>query len=169
MLEQLISFFQNSFTPEIVTFVLSMLPISELRGAIPVGICSGIPVSKTFLIAVVGNLVPILPILLLLDPVSRRLMRYHPFEVFFEWLFARTRRKGKLIERLELVGLMLFVAIPLPITGAWTGSVAAFLFDIPVRKAFPAIIAGVLIAGTVVTGVSLGVFGSLEWLLGFHC
>jgi len=168
--EQIISFFQQTFSPEVSTFIVSMLPIAELRGGIPLGLCfNSVSLPVTFAIAVVGNLVPIPAILLLLGPISDRLMKYRPCEVFFSWLFQRTRRKGKMIERFELVGLTLFVAIPLPVTGAWTGSAAAFLFGIPFVRAFPAIIVGVLIAGCVVTSVSLGLFAGLDWLVGFHC
>jgi uncharacterized membrane protein len=111
---------------------------------------------KTALYSVIGNMLPIVFILLLLEPAYNLLSRYKGFDRFFEWIFRRTRRKGKLIERLEIVGLILFVAIPLPVTGAWTGSVAAFLFRVPFWKAFAAIFCGVLIACTVVTLASLG-------------
>ena len=170
MKEEIITFFQEAFSPEVSTFLVSMLPIAELRGGIPLGICfNDVSIPTTFAIAVAGNLIPIPAILLLLGPISERLMKYKPCETFFNWLFQRTRRKGKLIERFELLGLALFVAIPLPVTGAWTGSAAAFLFGIPFWRAFPAIIVGVLIAGSVVTSISLGLFAGLDWLIGFHC
>jgi uncharacterized membrane protein len=112
---------------------------------------------KAYIIAVIGNFLPVIPILLFLGVVSEWLTsRYKIFDRFFGWLFERTRRKSKLIERFEAIGLILFVAIPLPITGAWTGCVAAFLFKIPLKQAIPAISAGILISGIIVTLASLG-------------
>jgi len=145
-------------SPEVVVLILATLPIFELRGSVPIGILLfKLPVWETAVYSIVGNMLPIVFILLLLEPAYKRLVRYPRLDRFFQWLFARTRRKGKLIERLELVGLILFVAVPLPVTGAWTGSVAAFLFKIPFWKAFPAILCGVCIACLVVTLASLGV------------
>ncbi len=145
-------------SPQVAVLLLAMLPIFELRGAVPVGILLfRLPVGETVIYSIVGNMLPILPLLLLFDPVYARLSRYPKLEGFFQWLFRRTRRKGRLVERLEVVGLALFVAIPLPVTGAWTGSVAAFLFRIPTWKAMPAIFCGVLIACGIVTLASLGV------------
>jgi uncharacterized membrane protein len=114
-------------------------------------------VGQAYFWAVLGNIIPVIPLLLFLGPVSEYLRRYAIWDRFFTWLFARTRRRSELIEKLEVIGLTLFVAVPLPITGAWTGTVAAFLFDIPFKHALPAIILGVLIAGGVVTLASLGV------------
>jgi uncharacterized membrane protein len=143
---------------ELITFILSTLPISELRGAIPYAITVGdMSWQKAYAISVVGNFVPVVPIVLLIGPVSEYLRRVRQFDRFFDWLFARTRRKGKLIERFEILGLILFVAIPLPVTGAWTGSVAAFLFGVRKSVAFPAILCGILIAGVVVTLATTGV------------
>lgn len=148
----------GEISPRLVTLLLAALPISELRGAIPYAITvGGMSWQEAFIIAVIGNFLPVIPILLLLESVSDYLMRYAPFNRFFTWLFERTRRKGRLVERFEAVGLTLFVAVPLPVTGAWTGCVAAFIFKIPLKYAIPAVFAGILIAGTVVTLASLGV------------
>jgi uncharacterized membrane protein len=149
--------YAHKISPELVTVVLAALPISELRGAIPYAITvGGMSWQKAFALSVVGNFLPVLPILLLLETVSTWLRRYTLWDRFFSWLFERTRRRGKLIERFEALGLVLFVAIPLPVTGAWTGCVAAFIFKVPLRLALPAILGGILIAGTVVTLASLG-------------
>ncbi len=145
-------------SPEFAVLLLAMLPIFELRGSVPVGILLfDLSVGKTAFYSIVGNMLPILPLLFLFEPVHRRLSRYPAFERFFAWIFRRTRRRGKMIERFKVVGLTLFVAVPLPVTGAWTGSVAAFLFRIPVWQAFPAILCGVVIACVVVTLATLGV------------
>jgi uncharacterized membrane protein len=144
--------------PRLLTVVIAALPIFELRGAIPVAILAGnLSWQEAYLFAVIGNFLPVIPILLLLERVSKWLMRYSIWNRFFTWLFERTRRKGKLIERFEALGLAMFVAIPLPVTGAWTGCVAAFLFKIPLRTAVPMIICGILTAGVIVTLASLGV------------
>ncbi len=141
----------------LTTFLLAMAPISELRGAIPYAMTVGkMSWQSAFLISVVGNFVPVIPILLLIGPLSERLRRYPVCDRFFQWLFARTRRKGKLIERFEALGVCLFVAVPLPMTGAWTGAAAAFVFGVRLRYAIPAIAAGILIAGTIVTLVVTG-------------
>ena len=145
-----------------------MLPISELRGAIPVGIgLYELPVLTTVFMALVGNIVPVLFILYAFEwfyTISSRNSTL--FQHFFEWLFKRTRHRfeGKYKKYGDLA-LILFVAIPLPITGAWTGSLAAFLFGIPPRRALPLIALGVVIAGVVVTLITTGVLESLEFLV----
>ena len=148
-----------SGTPhEVTTAVLAMLPVSELRGAIPYAVLVGqMHWAEAYVIAVAANFVPVVPIIYLVGPLSVWLRRWRTCDRFFDWLFARTRRKGKLIERFEALGLMLFVAIPLPMTGAWTGCVAAFVFGVRKRVALPVIFAGICIAGVIVTLASVGV------------
>ena len=136
--------------------VISTLPIVELRGAIPVGIAAfHMPWWKVYLIAVLGNMLPIPFILLLLGPASNLLMRIPLGKRFLDWLFARTRRKSAQIEKYEALGLTLFVAIPLPVTGGWTGAMAAFLMGISFWKSMLYILLGVMIAGVIVTTLSL--------------
>ncbi len=131
-------------------------PISELRGAIPVAIAGfHFPWYYAFLIAIIGNLLPVPFILLFLDTFSRLLSKIGIFKRMLQWLFERTRRRGKIIERYERIGLALFVAIPLPLTGAWTGSLAAVLFGLKFKHAFLSIFIGILIAGTIVTCATL--------------
>jgi uncharacterized membrane protein len=142
----------------LAVFVIAMLPIFELRGAIPVGYALGMPSPLLiYLLAVAGNFVPVLPIILLLGPAERTLRRYRTWDRFFDWLFRRTVSRSHLVRRYQSLGLILFVAIPAPVTGAWTGSVAAYLFKLPLRMAIPCIILGILIAGVVVSLASLGV------------
>ena len=157
MREQLLETFQQ-LPPPLAVFLVAMLPIFELRGAIPLGYAMGMesPV-LIYLIAVAGNFAPVLPILFLLGPAERTLRRFKTVDRFFDWLFRRTVSRSKLIKKYESLGLILFVAIPAPMTGAWTGSVAAYLFKLPLRMAIPCIILGILIAGVVVTLVSQGV------------
>jgi len=152
---------------EMIVLSMAMLPILELRGAIPWALkfAPHIPLAKTYLLAVAGNFIPVIPILLLLDPVSRFLRKAPIFDKFFNWLFARTRRRGRLIERYEAIGLTLFVAVPLPVTGAWTGALAAFVFGIKFRWAIICIGLGILIAGIVVTVAAKGAFSFLDWAI----
>jgi uncharacterized membrane protein len=156
--ESVLHVFQ-SLPPEWTTFVVAMLPIIELRGAIPYAIGVGMPWPQAYVLAVAGNLVPIVPLLLFLGPVSEWLRRLPGFGRFFDWLFARTQRRSGLIQRYGPLGLAIFVSIPLPITGGWTGAAAAYLFGFPFRRSFPAITVGVLVAGVVVTLGVKGVIG----------
>ncbi|AKB85920.1 small multi-drug export protein [Methanococcoides methylutens] len=151
----------------LATVVLSALPVSELRGAIPVAIgIYGIDPVDAYLLAIIGNLLPVIPLLLFLDPVSSYLRRFKIGDSFFTWLFTRTRRKhSENMDRYGTLALTLFVAIPLPVTGAWTGCAAAFVFGVKFRNAFMAITAGVLISGIVVTVVTLAGMGAIDLLL----
>ena len=156
-----ISHLFNNFPPELATFIISMLPISELRGAIPVaiGVYNLNPV-ETYFIAIAGNIVPVIFILKYIDPVSKYLMSKSKFfDKFFTFLFERTRRKhnGK-FEKWGALALITFVAVPLPVTGGWSGALAAFVFGVPFRRALLLISLGIMIAGVIVTGLSLGVF-----------
>ena len=156
MKEQLLLYLQH-LSPEAATVIVAMLPIFELRGAIPLALGLGLNVWQAYFLAILGNIIPVIPLLLFLGPVSEYLRRFPFWDRFFDWLFTRTRRRSELVERLEVIGLMLFVAVPLPVTGAWTGTAAAFLFDIPFKHALPAIVVGVMIAGVIVSLASLGV------------
>jgi uncharacterized membrane protein len=145
-----------AFLPkELFVFIIAGLPVLELRGAIPIGLSIGLELKKTILISIAGNTLPVIPLLFFLEPVSGFLRQYWPFRGFFDWLFERTKRRSALIEKFEFLGLMLFVAIPLPITGAWTGCVAATLFKIRFRYAFSAIFLGICIASVIVALVCL--------------
>ncbi len=160
----------KGFTPELAVFLTSMLPIIELRGALPMAInLFHIAWPKAFLISFIGNLVPVPLILWLLGPIVSFLSKIKPLNSFFRWLFERTRRKGnKVIEKYEEIGLLAFVAIPLPGTGAWTGALIAFLFGLDFKKSFIVITIGVFIAGIIVTCLCiLGWLGALIAGIGF--
>ena len=134
-------------------FLLAMTPVGELRASLPAGILFyGLDWKIVFLVSLLGNLVPVVFLLLLLGPVSNRLSKnFLIFNKFFDWLFERTRKKtSERIKKYGEIALISFVAIPLPFTGAWTGAIAAFLFGIPFKKAFLLIAAGVIIAGIIV-------------------
>ena len=137
-----------------------MSPFLELRGSIPIALSVyQLPVWSAYLISVLGNVVPVIFILWLLSAVSRFLSsHFYFFNRFFVWLFERTRKNHQSkFERWKEFALVIFVAIPLPLTGAWTGSLCAFVFGIPFKKAFPLITLGVVIAGVIVTLTTLGI------------
>lgn len=152
MIEMLKNLIHNK---EVVVFILAMLPVSELRGAIPAGLAMGVPLAKVLLISIIGNIVPIIPMLFFFQPVSERLRRFRIWRGFFDWFFERTRKKSDIIQKYEALGLAIFVGIPLPMTGAWTGCVAATMFKMKFRYAFISIIAGILTAAAIVTAVCL--------------
>lgn len=162
---QLIELF-SSVPHWLSTILLSATPISELRGAIPIAIgVYGMDPVETYILAVIGNMLPVIPLLLFLDPVSTYLRRFKIGDMFFSWLFTRTHHKHS--ERFEKYGtfaLTIFVAIPLPVTGAWTGCAAAFVFGIKFRHALLAISAGVMIAGVIVTAFTLGGISIIDLL-----
>ncbi|MFA5736719.1 MAG: small multi-drug export protein [Candidatus Paceibacterota bacterium] len=150
----------NFLPPEILTLIVAATPISELRGAIPLalGVFNFTPI-KSFLLAWLGNLIPVFLLLWWLDPVADFLgTRFSLAKKFFDWLFARTRQK--FLTRYEALGelaLIIFVAIPFPLTGAWTGSVASFLFGVPPKRALWLIAFGVAISGVIMIFLSSGV------------
>ncbi len=131
-------------------------PISELRGAIPWAVL-GLDFEwyQALPLAIMGNLLPVPFILLFIDWITRQLSRVAFFERIISRVFSMTRRRGRMIQRWERVGLVLFVAIPLPITGAWTGSLAAVLFGLRFRHALVSVVLGVIIAGGVVTAATM--------------
>ena len=142
--------------PPLVLFVISMVPFIELRGAVPVGILLyRMDWQQVLLISIIGNMVPIPLILRYAAPVERWFRRFERWDRWLDRLFARTRRKhAKRVERFGVLLLLLFVSIPLPVTGAWMGALLAYLYDLPKMQALGAIFGGVVIAGLLVTGLS---------------
>ena len=148
--------FSLDFSRVLVVLAIAASPISELRGAIPIAIIQfHFPWQYAFLVAVIGNLLPVPLILIFLNTFSKFLSKVGGFAKMLHWFSERTRRRGKIIERYGWIGLVLFVAIPFPVTGAWTGSLAAVLFGLKFKQAFLSILGGILIAGTIVTCATL--------------
>lgn len=146
----------------LIVMGVAALPISELRGAIPLAILQyHMPPVTAYVLAVIGNLIPILLVLALLRPLVTFLSRINLFRNIIARLFAITRKHhGEKFERWGKVALVILVAIPVPvIAGAWTGALVAFLFDVPFWQSFRLIALGVLIAGLVIT---LGTLGLLQ-------
>lgn len=140
-------------------FLAALTPIGELRVSIPLGLTVfHQPVWIVFIVSIIGNIIPPIFILWLFPKISKWLMANSKLmNKFLTWLFDRTRKKTKdKIEKYGNLALIIFVAIPLPNTGAWTGALAAWLFGIPFKKAVPNIFYGVVIAGIVVTIITAG-------------
>ncbi len=149
---------ETTFGNVLMTFLISMVPVLELRVAIPAGVIAGLDIKIALLTAVIGNLVPIPFIIVFIRKI-------------FKWMQTKSERLAKIVKhfedqaeskkaqvlRYEFWGLMIFVAIPLPGTGAWTGALIAAMLDMQLKRAFPAIAAGVLAAATIVTILTYGV------------
>ncbi len=143
---------KKNITKEFIILIIATLPIIELRGALPIALhYFRLPFLKSIFLSIVGNLLPILPILFLLKFIVNLLIKINLFKKFFDWLFSRTQRKSKIIERYEILGLIIFVGIPLPTTGAWTGALASFILGLNPFLSFFAIFLGVLIASIIVS------------------
>ncbi|MBI2450521.1 MAG: small multi-drug export protein [Candidatus Nealsonbacteria bacterium] len=154
----MLNFFQN-LSPELIIASLSALPFTELRGSIPIALgVYKLPVVTAFFLAVLGNIAAAVLVLLGLEFFSGYLMRkFSLANRFLNWLFKRTRESHqKKFEGWKELALMLFVAVPLPLTGAWSGALCSFIFGIPVKRAIIAISLGVVIAGLLVTLISYG-------------
>lgn len=138
--------------------LLSMVPVIELRGAIPLGCGLGMPAWQVFVASVVGNMLPVPFIILFIRKIFEFMRKHWPWlNGLLDRIEARAQSKLDTVRRFEVLGLCLFVAIPLPGTGAWTGALIAALLDMRLRRALPTILLGVLIAGVIVTMVSYGV------------
>lgn len=157
MSEYLIELVSN--TPHwLATFLLSLLPVAELRLAIPVAITSyDMNVFQAFAIACIGNMLPIPFIILFIRPIFAWLKNFRLFKGLVEKLEARGNAKKETVLKYEFWGLVILVAIPLPGTGAWTGALVAGLMDMRFKSAIPAIFLGVIIAGVIVTLATTGV------------
>lgn len=163
MSEQLAAYFVELFNgkipEELIIFIVSLFPVLELRGGLIAAKLLGIDLIKAFIICFIGNILPVPFILLFIRYIFNFLRRFKLFAKFIDKLESRTRAKGEKVKKYQEWGLLAFVAIPLPGTGAWTGALLADLFDLRIKKAFPIICLGVLIAGIIMSIVSYGLLG----------
>lgn len=143
---------------------ISMLPIVELRGAIPIGVGMGLPFINTYLVAAICNMLPIPFILLLVKPVLQWMAKLKPFAELANFFLEKGHAAGAKFGDAKYWALYTFVAIPLPGTGAWTGSLAASLLDLDKKKSFLAVFGGVLTAGIIMGCASYGLIGALSAL-----
>lgn len=149
----------EAFANYVYILIISMLPIIELRGAIPVAFALGMPLIPSFIVSVIGNLLPVPFILWLITPFCNWLKKTRLFKWFPEFLERKVNKNKEKVTKYANWGLFLFVAIPLPGTGAWTGALIASFLDFKFKDAFWAIVGGVLTAGIIMSLVSYGVLG----------
>ena len=148
---------ETEFGKCIFTMLVSMVPIIELRGGLPFGVALGLPYHLAFPAAVLGNLIPAPFIIVYIRRIFELMRKYLPrLNGLVDQLAEKAHLKGQKVQKYQYIGLWLFVAIPLPGTGAWTGALIAAFLNIRLRHALPAITLGLLIAGSLVTLMTLG-------------
>ena len=155
----------NNLSKAFYVFLISMVPVVELRGAIPVGFAAGLPWYWSFIPAVIGNLLPVPFILLFICRIVSWLERKGYMKWATDFLERKVRKNAHKVQKYTTWGLMLFVAIPLPGTGAWTGALIAAFLGIEMKKALPTIAAGVVCAGLIMSVAIYGAVGFLKFLL----
>ena len=151
-------FFLNTVGEELCVLYCSMIPIIELRGAIPMGALLGLPWWQSYLLSVLGNMLPVPLILLLIKAVIGWMAksRVKFLNKISDFLLKRVEKRRDKIEKYSFWGVCLFVAVPLPVTGAWTGSLVAAMIDMKFWKALLSCLLGVMIAGVIMTVISYG-------------
>lgn len=156
------------FNKELITFGLSMLPVSEIRGAVIYGLSAMgkdfLTQLQVYIISVIGNFLPVPVILWLFRPILKRLKKTRLLRKPSLWLERRTKEKAQRLAKISAGALFIFVAIPLPTTGAWTGAMIASLLDMRYKYSLPALLAGIMVSGLIVTLIMNGVlsFGVLD-------
>ncbi len=167
MTQAIKEFFLKLVGPHLAVLICSMIPIIELRGSIPLGALLEMPFWLNYILSVVGNMLPVPIILLFVKAVLNWMAKCKIkfFNKIANWIFQKADKNRPKIETYGFWGLFIFVAIPLPGTGAWTGSLVAALIDMKFGKAILAVTLGVLSAGVIMTLISYGVLGFLSFLL----
>ena len=141
----------------VLTFLMAMVPVVELRGAIPFGVASGLSIWTSILVSIFGNLVPVPFILVFIRRIFSWLRtRNEKLNALVTRLERRAEQKKETVIRYAFWGLVILVAIPLPGTGAWTGALVAAMMEMRVKRALPAIVLGVIIAAVVVAVITYG-------------
>lgn len=148
----------KSLQAEWAVLISSVLPIIELRGAIPLGVGLGMGLWKTFILAYIGSCLPVPILIFFFKPIMAWLRGTKIFSPFAEWLHRRTERRSSKMRKYSLLGLFVFVAIPVPTTGVWTGSMIASFLNIRAKHAIPVILLGNFVAGILVLAISYGIF-----------
>ena len=158
MTEIIKNFFLNTVGEELCVFFCSMIPIIELRGAIPLGAAFGMPWWQSYFLSVIGNMLPVPIILLFVKAVITWMgkSKVKFFNKIAGFLNKRVEKRRGQIEKYSFWGVCLFVAVPLPVTGAWTGSLVAAMIDMKFWKALLSCLLGVMIAGVIMTLISYG-------------
>jgi uncharacterized membrane protein len=155
----------------LLVLLISMVPIVELRGALPVGIGMGLPAWQCYIICIIGNMIPVPFIFFFARKVLIWGKDKKYIGKFFTWCYEKGEKGGEKLKGKSgkgkgvYIGLLLFVGIPLPGTGAWTGTLAASFLDLDFKKSVAACMGGVLLAGIIMGLASMGVFGALGALI----
>ncbi len=150
---------------ELYVFLISMIPVVELRAAIPIGAAMGLPWYVNYLLCVIGNMIPVPFILLFIRKVIDLMEKVPKLSKIAVWLKNHAAKKSDKISRYASLGLFLFVAIPIPGTGAWTGSLIASLMELRLKHSLISVFCGVIVAGAIMCGISYGVLGFLDFLV----
>lgn len=156
----------TSLPPELATLLISMIPVTELRASIPIGIeVYHLAVWKVWILAVIGDFIPALFLLSVFPFLHKWVIKSKLLGAYVTKHLKRAEEKfsGK-YAKYGAIALIIFVGIPLPFTGSWTGSFASFVFNIPFKKSAPLIFAGVCVAATLVTLITLFAGGAFRWL-----
>ncbi len=165
MAESLAEFFVTALdgkvSSEIIAFIVSLFPILELRGGLIAAKLMNVEFIKAFIICFIGNMLPIPFILFFIRKIFNFLKRFEKIGKLIDKLEAKSLSKADNVRKYKLWGLFIFVAIPLPGTGAWTGALIADLLGIRIKEALPTIAAGVFVAGLIISALSYGLFGLL--------
>ena len=164
MTDSLVNFFIelfNGINKDIVVFIISMMPILELRGGLLAASILNISLVKGLIICIIGNLLPIPFVLLLIEYIFNLLEKFKPTKKIVKFIRNKAMKKSDSIKKYGYLGLILFVGIPLPGTGAWTGSLLAVLLNLDKKKSFICILLGVLLASIIMTIISYGFIGNL--------
>ena len=156
-----ISALSGHVSREMIVFIISMVPILELRGGLLAASVLNINITRALWICIIGNIIPVPFILLLITPIFNWLKQTKTFRPMVEKMEARALSKREQVEKYEFWGLVLFVGIPLPGTGAWTGTLAASLLDMDFKSSVIAVMLGVVLAGVIMGLLSMGEFGAL--------
>ncbi|MCI8553582.1 MAG: small multi-drug export protein [Clostridiales bacterium] len=163
LVQSLTEWLGGAVPAELIIFLVSLLPVLELRGGLVAASLLNVPLGPAFLICYVANMLPIPFILLFIRKIIQYLKTTRLLHGFAEWLERKSEKNRAKVTRYETLGLLLFVAIPLPGTGAWTGALVAAMLDIRMKKSLPVIALGVLIAGVIMTLLSYGLPALLSW------
>ncbi len=158
IVNELTTFFQDKIPEELIAFVISLCPVLECRGGMIAARLMEIPFIKAFLICYLGNMLPIPFIILFIRKIFDFLRRFKFFEKIILKLEAKTEKNKEKVLKYESWGLLIFVAIPLPGTGGWTGALMAGLLDMRFKRSLPIIALGVLIAGFIMSAITYGIF-----------
>ena len=153
----MLEFLEASYAGKILaTLLTSMVPIVELRGGLPFGAALGLPPAAVMGAAIIGNMIPVPFIILFIKKIFQWMRRFEPLAKLVSHFESKAESKSDRVTRYKKFGLCIFVAVPLPGTGAWMGALIAALLDMRLRDSFPVITLGVCIASLVVTGITYG-------------